>query len=92
MRGKPDITLTDEAKKQAVASIRRYFKEDLEQEIGDLKAGLLLDYFLRELGPTVYNRAITDARAFFEQRAADLDGVCYQAEFPYWGKTQRGRG
>lgn len=89
MRGKPDIALADEAKKQAVASIRRYFKEEWEQEIGDLKAGLLLDYFLRELGPTVYNRAIADARGFFEERAADLDGVCYRAEFPYWNKSQR---
>jgi uncharacterized protein (DUF2164 family) len=86
MRGKPDINLSDDAKKQAVASIRRYFKEEWDQEIGDLKAGLLLDYVLRELGPTVYNRAIADARAFFEERAADLDGVCYQAEFPYWTK------
>ena len=90
MRGKPAITFTDDARKQAVASIRRYFKEELEQDIGDLKAGLVLDYVLRELGPTVYNRAIADARAFFEERAADLDGVCYQAEFPYWGKAQRG--
>lgn len=86
MRGKPDIRLTDEAKKQAIASIRRYFQEEWEQDIGDLKAGLVLDYVLRELGPTVYNRAIADARAFFEERAADLDGVCYQAEFPYWTK------
>jgi uncharacterized protein (DUF2164 family) len=84
MRGKPEITLSDEARKQAVASIRRYFKEDLDQEIGDLRAGLLLDYVLKELGPTVYNRAIADARGFFEERAADLDGVCYRAEFPYW--------
>jgi uncharacterized protein (DUF2164 family) len=88
MRGKPDITLTDEAKKQAVASIRRYFKEELDQEIGDLKAGLLLDYFLREMGPTVYNRAVADARGFFEERAADLDGVCSGAEFPYWTRPR----
>jgi uncharacterized protein (DUF2164 family) len=89
MRGKPDVTISDEARKQAVASIKRYFEEELEQEIGDLKAGLLLDYFLKELGPTVYNRAIADARAFFEERAADLDGVCYRAEFPCWSKQQR---
>ena len=89
MRGKPDVTMPDEARKQAVASIKRYFEEEMEQEIGDLKAGLLLDYFLKEFGPTVYNRAIADARAFFEEKAADLDGVCYRAEFPYWTTTRR---
>lgn len=89
MRGKPDVTISDEARKRAVASIKRYVAEELDQEIGDLKAGLLLDYFLGELGPTVYNRAIADARAYFEERAADLDGVCFRAEFPYWN-TKRG--
>jgi len=89
MRGKPDVTISDEAREQAIASIKRYFEEEMDQEIGDLKARLLLDYFLEEFGPTVYNRAITDARAFFEERAADLDGVCYQAEFPYWNKNRR---
>jgi uncharacterized protein (DUF2164 family) len=87
MRGKPTITIPDEAKKQAVASIKQYFAENMDESIGDLKAGLLLDYFLQEIGPTVYNAAIADARAFFEERAADLDGICYQAEFPYWTKS-----
>lgn len=38
----------------------------------------------------VYNRAIADAKAFFEERAADLDGVCYRAEFSYWPQPPRG--
>lgn len=90
MRGKPKLQLTDEARARAVASIRRYFAEEMDQPIGDLKAGLLLDYVLEELGPTIYNAAIADARTFFEERAADLEGVCYQAEFPYWSRPPRG--
>jgi len=86
MRGKPAITIPDEARKRALGSIKRYFIENMEQEIGDLKAGLLLTYFVEELGPTIYNQAIADARAFFEERATDLDGVCYQTEFPFWTK------
>lgn len=72
-----------------MASLRRYFADELDREIGELKAGLLLDYVLEELGPTIYNRAIADARAFYEERAADLDAVCYQAEFPYWARSDR---
>ncbi len=86
MRGKPPITISDEAKKRAIASIKRYFLENMDDEFGDLKADLLLDFFLREIGPTVYNQAIADARGFFEERAADLEGICYHAEFPYWAK------
>jgi uncharacterized protein (DUF2164 family) len=84
MRGKPAITISDEARKRALASLKRYFAEQLEQEIGELKAGLLLGYLLEELGPTIYNQAIADARTFFEERAADLDGTCYVTEFPFW--------
>ena len=76
--------LPREARKQAVASIRRYFAEKLDEEIGELKAGLLLDYFLEEVGPAVYNRAIADAQAYFQEKTSDLDGSCYQPEFGYW--------
>lgn len=89
MRGKPKLTIPDDARTRAVASIRQYFAEELDQDIGDLKAGLLLAYILEELGPTIYNGAIADARAFFEERAADLEGVCYHAEFPYWDRPPR---
>ncbi len=49
------IKLSKEAKKQVIASIKRYFAENLDDDIGDLKADLLLDYFLLEIGPTIYN-------------------------------------
>ena len=78
------ITLEPDVQKQAVASIRRYFAEHWEQDVGDLKAGLLLDYFLKEIGPSVYNRAIGDAQVFFRDRVADLEGTCYEREFGFW--------
>ncbi len=91
MRQNPAITIPDTAKKQAIVSLKRYAAENLDQEIGDLKADLLLDYVLREIGPTIYNQAIADAKHFFQERTADLDAVCYQKEFTYWSGTSRGR-
>lgn len=90
MRGKPPITLSDEARKLAVASIRRYFQEELGQEIGDLKASFVLDFFLAEVGPAVYNNAIADARNFFNERTADLGALCHE-EFTYWPSATRRR-
>ncbi len=78
------ITLSDDTTKRLQTSIKRYFAEELDHEIGDLKAGLVLDFVLKEIGPSVYNAAIADARTYFEQRAADLEGVCYQEELSYW--------
>jgi uncharacterized protein (DUF2164 family) len=74
--------LSDASRKQAVAALQQYFRDNMDDEIGDLKAGLLLDFIVAELGPSVYNQAVADARTFFEERSADLAAVCYYEEFP----------
>ena len=81
------IKLSPEATKRLVASIKRYAAENLSEEIGDLKAGLLLDYCLEEIGPSIYNQAITDAQAYFTGRVADLEGVCHEPEFGFWPRS-----
>ncbi len=78
------IELSQEVRKQLRASIKRYALENLEQDIGDLKADMLLEYFLKEIGPTVYNQAISDAQTYLAGRVADLEGVCFEKEFTYW--------
>ena len=79
------LTLAPEVRKRALASIRRYCSENLELEAGDLKAGALLDFFLKEIGPSVRNAAIADAQVFFRDRVADLEGMG-EAEFAYLPK------
>ena len=81
-KSKRGIALQDAARKQAVAALQEYFRDNLDDEIGDLKAGLMLDFILSEIGPSVYNQAIADAGAFFEERTSDLAAICYHDEFP----------
>jgi len=78
-KAKREITLQEGPRKQAIAA---YFTENMDEPIGDLKAGLLLDFILKELGPSVYNQAIADAGLFFEERTSDLAAICYHDEFP----------
>jgi uncharacterized protein (DUF2164 family) len=78
------ITLPPDAHKQAIASLKRYATENLDEELGDLKAGLLLEFVLKEIGPSIYNRAIRDAQIYIQDRASDLEGVCFEKEFGYW--------
>ena len=75
-------TLQDDARKQAIAALRQYFAANLEEEIGELKAGLLLDFILSELGPSVYNQGLADAQGFFEERSQDLAAILRRDEFP----------
>ncbi len=77
-----------QARADAIASIRRYFEENMSEPIGDLPAGLLLNFFLDDIGPAIYNKAVTDAQTRMQQRVADLDGELYLDEFQYW--IQRG--
>ncbi len=80
------IILPEEKTKQILASIKRYMAENFDEDFGDLKAGMLLDFVLKEIGPAVYNKAISDAEAYFQGRTADLSGVCFEKEFAYWEK------
>jgi uncharacterized protein (DUF2164 family) len=83
------ITLKPDARKQVIASIRRFFDEKLEQDIGDLKAELVLDFALREIAPSVHNQAIAHAQAYLTERVADLEATCYEREFAYWEDRSR---
>ena len=83
------LELSAEQKKKAIASVQQYLREELDQDVGDLKAGLVLEFILKEVAPSVYNQAIADAQAYFRDRVSDLEGVCYHAEFSYWQKPQK---
>lgn len=78
------ITLPEETKEHLIASIKRYFEEHMDEAIGDLKAVLLLAFCLEEIGPSIYNQAIADAKAYMHARVADLDGSCFEPEFGFW--------
>jgi len=85
------IELPQPARAEAIASIQRFFEENMPEPIGDLRAGLLLDFFLEEIGPVAYNRAIADAQARLLQRVSDLDGELYAEPFQYWPRASAKR-
>ena len=78
------IQLSRQIEHRLAESIKRYFAEHMDDEIGDLKAQLLLDFCLREIGPSIYNQAVADAQAHLQEKITDLDNACYQPEFGYW--------
>lgn len=78
------IELQKEKHDRLILSCKQYVAEHLDQDIGDLKASLLLDFILKEIGPVIYNGAIADAQARMQEMVAELDGTCYEPEFTYW--------
>jgi len=80
------IELDKESRARAVASIERWFRENRDERIGNIQAAALLNYFLEEIGPSLYNRAIADAQDRLQQRVSELDIECHADEFDYWRK------
>ena len=78
------IELTDDAREEAIASIQTYSRESMEQGIGNIAAGALLDFFLEEIGPCVYNKAVSDVQDRLQARIMEIDVDVHQEEFPYW--------
>jgi uncharacterized protein (DUF2164 family) len=85
------IELSKQMRTAAIASIQRYFQENLPGPIGDLPAGLLLSFILEEIGPAIYNKAIADAQARILLRVSDLNGELYADEFQYWPRLDSKR-
>lgn len=67
------IRLADDRRKKLLERLKTYYLEKHDEPIGDLRAGMLLDFFVKELGPPVYNQAIRDAQVFLQQRIEDLE-------------------
>ena len=86
------IELSKEAGAQAIASIERYFNENMEQRIGNIAAGALLTFFLEEIGPTVYNKAVAEVQERMQARVLELDIEIHEEEFRYWPKQGRAVG
>lgn len=85
------IELSKEARKEAIASIERYFQENMEEKIGNITAGGLLGFFLEEIGPSIYNRAVADTQERLMARVQDIDFEVHEDEFAYWRKYDKKR-
>jgi uncharacterized protein (DUF2164 family) len=83
------IELDKDTRARALGSIERWCMENLDEPVGNLQAAALLNFLLAEIGPSIYNRAITDAQARLLVRVGELDLECHEDEFRYWHSAAR---
>ncbi len=83
------IDITKENREQVIASIQRYFAENMDEEIGNLAADTFLDFMLQELGPLVYNKAVSDVQSRLQSKVMEVDIEVYEDEFQYWSVRDR---
>jgi uncharacterized protein (DUF2164 family) len=83
------IELSKDVRAQVVSSIERYFRENMEEKIGNVAASGLLGYFLEEIAPLVYNQAVADVQERLQARISELDLEIHEEPFQYWPKFDR---
>jgi len=74
------IRLSDERKVDILRRLTEMYARDFDEDLSTFRAAQILSFFVRALGPPVYNQAIQDARKFMAERLDDLDATFYEAE------------
>ncbi len=78
------IELPNDFKAEALASLERYLAENFEERVGNIAARALLNFFIEEVGPTLYNKGVSDAQERLASRVQELDLEVHEDEFQYW--------
>jgi uncharacterized protein (DUF2164 family) len=83
------IELPKDIRQQAILSIERYFRENMEEPIGNIAASGLLGFFVEEIGPVIYNKAVQDVQERWRTRVDELDLEVHEDEFQFWKKFDK---
>nr|CAP47593.1 putative integron gene cassette protein [uncultured bacterium] len=74
------IEFSKDEKEILAQKIQSYFREELDQEIGQFDALFLLDFVSEEIGSYFYNRGLYDAQAILEKRIEDVNDSILELE------------
>ena len=83
-----DIQLSPATEKRLQVAIQRFVSEEYGESIGELGASTFLQFCLKEIGPSIYNQAISDAQGCLQERVTDLENICFAEETSYWDKRK----
>ena len=56
------------------------YLDEFDEDLSDFRATALLDFFVAQLGPAVYNQGVRDACAALQEKLIDLEGEVYEPD------------
>lgn len=74
------IKLSADRRAALLRAIKEHFAAEFDEPLSDFRANGLLDFFVRELGPPVYNQGVRDAAGYMQQKLADIEGEITEIE------------
>jgi len=66
------IDLKYEKKQDMITAIQTYFQNERDEELGDLAANLILDFFIENLAAEFYNQGVFDAYSLMNEKIEDI--------------------
>ena len=71
------IALTEEQKQLLMEQIHDFFDAEFDEDIGIIKQSRILDLFIEQLAPFVYNKALDDAMLWYKRQQDNLESDFY---------------
>ncbi|MDA3884007.1 MAG: DUF2164 family protein [Candidatus Delongbacteria bacterium] len=68
-----DLNISEKKKTEFVVSLLEFCKNELDVEIGNLGASSLYDHIEQEFAEIIYNKAIEDAKEYYQARHNEID-------------------
>lgn len=69
--------LEERDKTRMCGEIAAFFREEYELELGVIGTGKILDFFQEMLGNRIYDKALDDAKRFYEKYADNMAADYY---------------
>jgi len=74
------IKLDEERQARIVRALMAYASTEFDEDMSEYRAKALVDFLLRQIGPSQYNQAIQDARKYMSEKLDDLDTEFFEPE------------
>ncbi len=74
------IKLSDDRKQAVLKQLAKFYSDEFDEKLSSFRAERMLNFFVRALGPPLYNQAVSDARVFMQSKLDDLDVEFYEPE------------
>jgi uncharacterized protein (DUF2164 family) len=74
------IRLATERRSMLLDAIVGFYREEFDETLSEFRAAGLLEFFIRELGPPVYNQGVPDSVGFMQEKLTDIEGEVYERE------------
>ncbi|RYZ94182.1 MAG: DUF2164 domain-containing protein [Moraxellaceae bacterium] len=76
------IEFSKAEKELVTRKVQLYFRDELDQQLGQFDAEFLIDFFAEQIGAYFYNRGVRDAQSIIEAKVADIADALYEIEKP----------